>query len=193
MARRAVHKDIGSHFACSGEGGWRHWASSTNRTKQAMTPQQQAARNGLSMCPATDDRRSWRVSALQRVHPVLAAGGAPIMVCARCCKMTAYTAQPQVIVPLADAGVLSSALALFRYSLLAGGKRVRPALCLAACQLVGGEQQLAAAAAAALHCMHTGILGLQQCSATWLPLQPDAPSAARLSRLSWFVYSLCLS
>lgn len=26
----------------------------------------------------------------------------------------------------------------FRYSLLAGGKRVRPALCLAACQLVGG-------------------------------------------------------
>ena len=26
-----------------------------------------------------------------------------------------------------------------RYSLLAGGKRVRPALCLAACQLVGGE------------------------------------------------------
>ena len=26
-----------------------------------------------------------------------------------------------------------------RYSLLAGGKRVRPALCLAACELVGGE------------------------------------------------------
>jgi hypothetical protein len=37
-----------------------------------------------------------------------------------------------------------------RYSLLAGGKRVRPALCLAACQLVGGEL---AGVCARLHCV----------------------------------------
>ncbi|MFZ9270064.1 MAG: polyprenyl synthetase family protein, partial [Prochlorococcaceae cyanobacterium] len=30
-----------------------------------------------------------------------------------------------------------------RYSLLAGGKRLRPILCLAACQLAGGQAELA--------------------------------------------------
>ena len=35
-------------------------------------------------------------------------------------------------------GVCATAIATARYSLLAGGKRVRPALCLAACDLVGG-------------------------------------------------------
>nr|AGT02260.1 geranylgeranyl pyrophosphate synthase [Ipomoea batatas] len=42
-----------------------------------------------------------------------------------------------------------------RYSLLAGGKRVRPMLCIAACELVGGEQTDAMAAACAVEMIHT--------------------------------------
>lgn len=42
-----------------------------------------------------------------------------------------------------------------RYSLLAGGKRVRPMLCLAACELVGGHQSNAMAAACAVEMIHT--------------------------------------
>uniref|UniRef100_A0A0C9RWQ8 TSA: Wollemia nobilis Ref_Wollemi_Transcript_8095_2245 transcribed RNA sequence n=1 Tax=Wollemia nobilis TaxID=56998 RepID=A0A0C9RWQ8_9CONI len=42
-----------------------------------------------------------------------------------------------------------------RYSLLAGGKRVRPALCIAACELVGGTEELAMPTACALEMIHT--------------------------------------
>ncbi|WCJ30975.1 Geranylgeranyl pyrophosphate synthase chloroplastic [Euphorbia peplus] len=42
-----------------------------------------------------------------------------------------------------------------RYSLLAGGKRVRPALCLAACELVGGNDSQAMPAACAVEMVHT--------------------------------------
>ena len=42
-----------------------------------------------------------------------------------------------------------------RYSLLAGGKRIRPALCLAACELVGGDRKLAIPTACALEMIHT--------------------------------------
>ncbi|KAH8937905.1 hypothetical protein BDL97_16G054800 [Sphagnum fallax] len=42
-----------------------------------------------------------------------------------------------------------------RYSLLAGGKRVRPALCIAACELVGGDEKTAMPAACAMEMMHT--------------------------------------
>ncbi|XP_007033017.2 PREDICTED: geranylgeranyl pyrophosphate synthase, chloroplastic/chromoplastic [Theobroma cacao] len=42
-----------------------------------------------------------------------------------------------------------------RYSLLAGGKRVRPILCIAACELVGGEETLAMPVACAVEMIHT--------------------------------------
>lgn len=42
-----------------------------------------------------------------------------------------------------------------RYSLLAGGKRIRPALCLAACELVGGDRCVALPTACALEMIHT--------------------------------------
>jgi len=42
-----------------------------------------------------------------------------------------------------------------RYSLLAGGKRLRPILCLAACELAGGEAQQAMPTAVALEMIHT--------------------------------------
>lgn len=42
-----------------------------------------------------------------------------------------------------------------RYSLLGGGKRVRPMLCLAACALVGGEAESAMPAACAVEMVHT--------------------------------------
>ena len=42
-----------------------------------------------------------------------------------------------------------------RYSLLAGGKRLRPILCLAACEFVGGNSELALPTAVALEMIHT--------------------------------------
>jgi geranylgeranyl diphosphate synthase type II len=42
-----------------------------------------------------------------------------------------------------------------RYSLMAGGKRVRPILCLASCELVGGTIDMAMPAACALEMVHT--------------------------------------
>ncbi|XP_043709431.1 geranylgeranyl pyrophosphate synthase, chloroplastic-like [Telopea speciosissima] len=42
-----------------------------------------------------------------------------------------------------------------RYSLLAGGKRVRPILCIAACELVGGVEGTAMPAACAVEMIHT--------------------------------------
>jgi geranylgeranyl diphosphate synthase type II len=42
-----------------------------------------------------------------------------------------------------------------RYSLLAGGKRIRPILCLAAAEAVGGEAQAVLPAACALEMIHT--------------------------------------
>jgi geranylgeranyl diphosphate synthase type II len=42
-----------------------------------------------------------------------------------------------------------------RYSLLAGGKRLRPILCLAACELVGGSSERAMPTAVALEMIHT--------------------------------------
>jgi geranylgeranyl diphosphate synthase, type II len=42
-----------------------------------------------------------------------------------------------------------------RYSLLAGGKRLRPILCLASCELVGGSLAVAMPTACALEMIHT--------------------------------------
>lgn len=42
-----------------------------------------------------------------------------------------------------------------RYSLLAGGKRLRPVLCLAACELAGGTMEMALPTACALEMIHT--------------------------------------
>ncbi len=42
-----------------------------------------------------------------------------------------------------------------RYSLLAGGKRLRPILCLAACELAGGAAEVALPTAVALEMVHT--------------------------------------
>ena len=42
-----------------------------------------------------------------------------------------------------------------KYSLLAGGKRLRPMLCLYACEMVGGNMEAALPLAAALEMIHT--------------------------------------
>ena len=42
-----------------------------------------------------------------------------------------------------------------RYSLLAGGKRIRPVLLLAACEMLGGDLEQAKVPAAALEMIHT--------------------------------------
>lgn len=42
-----------------------------------------------------------------------------------------------------------------RYSIFAGGKRIRPVLCLAACEAVGGKTTAAMPLACAVECIHT--------------------------------------
>jgi geranylgeranyl diphosphate synthase, type II len=41
------------------------------------------------------------------------------------------------------------------YSLMAGGKRIRPVLCIAACEMFGGSQETAMPTAVALEMIHT--------------------------------------
>ena len=41
------------------------------------------------------------------------------------------------------------------YSLMAGGKRIRPVLCIAACEMFGGTQETAMPTAVALEMIHT--------------------------------------
>ncbi|XP_076885570.1 heterodimeric geranylgeranyl pyrophosphate synthase large subunit 1, chloroplastic-like [Bidens hawaiensis] len=56
------------------------------------------------------------------------------------------------VVPLQEPLKIHEAM---RYSLLAGGKRVRPILCLASCELVGGVEPCAMAMALAVEMVHT--------------------------------------
>jgi geranylgeranyl diphosphate synthase type II len=44
---------------------------------------------------------------------------------------------------------------IMRYSLFAGGKRLRPVLCVAGCEAVGGDPEEVIPAACALECIHT--------------------------------------
>ncbi|XP_047939903.1 geranylgeranyl pyrophosphate synthase, chloroplastic-like [Salvia hispanica] len=55
-------------------------------------------------------------------------------------------------VPLREPRLVHEAM---RYSLLAGGKRVRPILCIAACELVGGPERAAMPSACAVEMVHT--------------------------------------
>ena len=58
------------------------------------------------------------------------------------------------VLPAAN-GPLAGHIEAMRYSLLAGGKRVRPILCLAAAEAVGAEPQPLLPVACALECIHT--------------------------------------
>jgi geranylgeranyl diphosphate synthase, type II len=74
--------------------------------------------------------------------------------------LAAYLAdrQPQVEAAL-DAAIRpaypDTIYAAMRYSLLAGGKRLRPILCLASCEAVGGNPDIAIPMACALEMIHT--------------------------------------
>jgi len=54
-----------------------------------------------------------------------------------------------------DGGIPAHLCQTMRYSLLAGGKRVRPVLLLAACEMLGGDLAQALVPAAALEMIHT--------------------------------------
>lgn len=76
--------------------------------------------------------------------------------------LAAYTAARRAEIETALAAALPSppdcpaGLAdAMKYSLLAGGKRLRPMLCLASCEAVGGDRTLAMPAACALEFIHT--------------------------------------
>ncbi len=53
------------------------------------------------------------------------------------------------------AGPVSNLIAAMKYSLFAGGKRLRPILCLAGCEAVGGTQEDVVAVACSLELIHT--------------------------------------
>ncbi len=54
--------------------------------------------------------------------------------------------------PSCDPPLLHEAM---RYSLFAGGKRIRPILCIAACEAVGGQQEVVLPFASAIELIHT--------------------------------------
>ncbi|HDD44603.1 MAG TPA: polyprenyl synthetase family protein, partial [Candidatus Desulfofervidus auxilii] len=54
-----------------------------------------------------------------------------------------------------EGGVYQEILEAMRYTLFAGGKRLRPILCLTACKVVGGEEEIALPIACALEMIHT--------------------------------------
>ncbi|CAA0384116.1 putative transferase [Arabidopsis thaliana] len=70
-------------------------------------------------------------------------------------KAESVSAALNVSVPLQEPLTIQEAV---RYSLLAGGKRVRPLLCIAACELVGGDEATAMSAACAVEMIHTSSL-----------------------------------
>ncbi len=75
-------------------------------------------------------------------------------------NLVAYLTDRQPLVEAAlDAAVQpgypDTIYAAMRYSLLAGGKRLRPILCLASCELVGGSLEIAMPTACALEMIHT--------------------------------------
>ena len=55
----------------------------------------------------------------------------------------------------ASNGIYATILKAMRYSLFAGGKRLRPILCLAAAEAVGGQKETALPVACALEMIHT--------------------------------------
>jgi geranylgeranyl diphosphate synthase type II len=67
-------------------------------------------------------------------------------------KQTVVEAALDQFVPLATPHTLYESM---RYSLLAGGKRLRPILCLATCELAGGTTAMALPTACALEMIHT--------------------------------------
>ncbi|XP_071722434.1 geranylgeranyl pyrophosphate synthase, chloroplastic-like [Rutidosis leptorrhynchoides] len=67
-------------------------------------------------------------------------------------KATSVNEALNAAVPLREPKTIHEAM---RYSLLAGGKRVRPMLCIAACELVGGVESMAMPAACAVEMIHT--------------------------------------
>ncbi|HSH13323.1 MAG TPA: farnesyl diphosphate synthase [Desulfurivibrionaceae bacterium] len=72
-------------------------------------------------------------------------------------KRLQVEAAMEQLFPVADTPQpdLARHLEAMRYSLFAGGKRVRPILCLAACEAVDGDSRAALPAAVALECIHT--------------------------------------
>lgn len=70
-------------------------------------------------------------------------------------KAESVSSALDVSVPLLKPLTIQEAV---RYSLLAGGKRVRPLLCIAACELVGGNEATAMSAACAVEMIHVSSL-----------------------------------
>ena len=60
--------------------------------------------------------------------------------------------EDSVISPEPQTDLISESM---RYSLMAGGKRIRPVLCLAACEMFGGDESVAMPTAVALEMIHT--------------------------------------
>jgi len=69
-------------------------------------------------------------------------------------RIEAVNDRLEALLPAADTAPATLHEAM-RYSVFAGGKRLRPLLCLAACEMLGGAQAACLTAACALELMHT--------------------------------------
>jgi len=76
-------------------------------------------------------------------------------------ELTSYIKQKNQMIDaslekmLQDSNSSKTLFEAMKYSLMAGGKRIRPVLCLAACEAVGGAPEDALTAACALEMIHT--------------------------------------
>jgi len=77
---------------------------------------------------------------------------APLSAYIETCRQEVEAALQHVLTSPDWPGVLATAM---RYSLLAGGKRLRPVLCLASAEAVGGDRRRALPAACAIEMIHT--------------------------------------
>jgi len=92
----------------------------------------------------------------------VARGGAPAAVASTAFDLGQYMEEKRVVTEAALDASLSSTctqtdliIESMRYSLMAGGKRVRPMLCFAATEMFGGSLEAAKPAAVALEMIHT--------------------------------------
>ena len=89
--------------------------------------------------------------------------------------------QQAITVPAGEEGGLAESM---RYSLLAGGKRIRPVLALAFCDALGGDIEKALPAACALEMIHTySLIHAKKISYTVEVLLPDKASEEKIQGL----------
>ncbi|WOK95455.1 hypothetical protein Cni_G04162 [Canna indica] len=151
---------LGPYIYCTSVGHRVHFASLSSRPTTAATtaaPRSLATKTRVAIVAAAHRLRLPPPKVME-VEPSLAPSAEPAVAAAfdfkgyMLEKAVAVNSALDAAVPLAHPKRIHEAM---RYSLLAGGKRVRPVLCLAACDVAGGRESQAMPAAVAVEMIHT--------------------------------------